>query len=183
MLKEITDVAFKQQCKLVGQYETEFDFHFDPTKPLEAMIDKTVRSESNQAIEAVQKVHEKYPDLRIGISNICCCLPLDEPEVEGGYRQIRPPEKSEAEACRGRLLELIRVVRPKAIVALGRVPGKFIPRLKDGLPPFVQFIEETIHPAALCRLQADDPIRFIESRNRCLLTLTRLKHRIYGLDV
>lgn len=186
-LKEIIDICFTQHCRLLISHSEppEYDILYRPKMLASEGVDKIVwdNQGSIQARHFVSAVHDAYPPIKIGISNICCCLPLGEPEVPNGLPPIRPPEKEEALACRPRLLELIKIVKPRAIVTLGKVPSRFRPKLTEGLPPSVGYLEEVIHPSALLRLQKEDPIRYQESYNRTILTLTRLKYRLWGIEV
>lgn len=170
----------------IAKYETYLSENPSLLKAIPELCDKVMgcwcKPKACHGDVLVEYVNKRYPSLRVGISNICCCLPLGDPEVEGGLRPIRAPERAEAEACRPRLLELIKITKPRAIVALGKVPAKFLPKIKDGLPPSVQFIEEAMHPSALLRLQREDPVRYQESYNRTILTLTRLKYRLWNLE-
>lgn len=182
-LSDIVHVCFDQHCDI--HLDGEADVDFTPSLSPEEAADKSVyalMADYTAAIRLQDEVHRKYPSLKVGYSNLVACLPLGVPEVEGGLKPIRPPEKEEAEACRGRLLELIHIVKPRAIVVLGKVPAKLIPKHQTGLPDFVEFVEEIMHPSALLRLQSEDHLRYLESRNRILLTLTRAKRRLWGLE-
>ena len=74
----------------------------------------------DQLIEAVgwERADELY------ITNVVCCRPTQEVKSDDGKLRIenRPPSKSEREACRSRLLEIIYIVDPLLILALGKVP-------------------------------------------------------------
>ena len=64
------------------------------------------------------------------ISNVVCCRPwieVDDPRIRGGKRkENRKPSREEREACRPRLLELIYIVDPLIIVAMGKVANSAI---------------------------------------------------------
>lgn len=183
ILNDLIKLCFSQHCRIIlPPAEEEFDMDFSPYRPPEVYVDRIICTANPHALDMVEVVWKQYPPLRVGISNICCCLPLGDPEVEGGLRPLRAPNKTEALACRPRLLELIQIVKPKAIVSLGKEPAALLPKTKDGLPPSVRFVENVIHPSALARLQSDNPIRYQESWNRCVLTLNRVKRRLWGLE-
>lgn len=60
------------------------------------------------------------------VANILCCFPRDE------NGSPRPPSRAEAEHCRPRLNEFIKIANPQIIVLMGKVSQTFIdPRIKD----------------------------------------------------
>jgi len=60
------------------------------------------------------------------ITNTVCCRPTSEVTDEDGKPRVenRPPSKTEREACRPRLLEVIYIVDPLLIIAVGKVPAQ-----------------------------------------------------------
>ena len=57
------------------------------------------------------------------LNNCCICRPFAQSPAS---TQNRAPEPLEAEACAPRLESLIRILRPKLIIALGNVPGEYM---------------------------------------------------------
>lgn len=77
------------------------------------------------------------------VSNILACAPwTDETEQE-----VRIPEKSEIEACRPRLLELIELCKPRAIVTLGKTAEKYLPSSPEKGPTRLALV----HPSFILR--------------------------------
>jgi uracil-DNA glycosylase family 4 len=60
-----------------------------------------------------------------GITNVVCCIPTEKSEVTGKV-SVRVPSKIEADACRFRLLETIRIANPRLIVLLGKTAKKYV---------------------------------------------------------
>lgn len=106
---------------------------------------------------------------RVFIGNVLKC----RPDMESGKSGNRPPTPSEMQTCLPYLLEQIRIIRPKVIVALGRVameglfgPGISIssalgvwhnlkvPAGAGGGEEFEVPVMPTYHPAYLLRNQA-----------------------------
>lgn len=71
----------------------------------------------------------------------------------------RDPESSEVETCTPYLWKQIELIRPKIILALGRLPGQFLLKTNDGLSKLRGKVHDlhgiklivTYHPAALLR--------------------------------
>lgn len=93
------------------------------------------------------------------IANVVKCHPMLDPTDPDKRGNDRPPSPSEMAACRGYLEEQIRLVRPRALVALGSTAAKCLLGTEDGVgrlrgrwhdvsgtPLLV-----TYHPAALLR--------------------------------
>jgi len=97
------------------------------------------------------------------ITNIISCIPLNE------NGDTRVPKKGEIEACSPRLVEFIKIVKPKLIVTLGKVAKKNLPDyiIKQGIP-----IRSIVHPAHLL------PGRMDESRRKVAIrrVLFQLNH-------
>lgn len=96
---------------------------------------------------------------RIAFTNIVCCLPTTDGEP-------RAPNKGEAEACRGRLMEFVELSSPRLVVLVGQVAERFYPirRLEECA------VQTMIHPAAILR---QDPKQQTLSYKRCVLSLSR----------
>jgi uracil-DNA glycosylase family 4 len=60
-----------------------------------------------------------------GITNVVACIPTEKNEATGKV-SIRAPSKTEADACRFRLLETIRIANPRLIVLLGKTSKKYV---------------------------------------------------------
>ncbi|MFA6029512.1 MAG: uracil-DNA glycosylase [Elusimicrobiota bacterium] len=99
------------------------------------------------------------------IANVVKCHPMADPSDPSKRGNDRPPSPEETEACRGYLEEQIRLIRPRAMVALGASAAKALLRTTDGitrlrgtwreyrLPEGGESIPvmPTYHPAALLR--------------------------------
>lgn len=92
---------------------------------------------------AFQFQGKKTPSILI--ANVLCCFPIDLEEHTLSDRKFRAPDPSEAEACLPHVEQLIDIARPKALVLLGKVASKFIPR-RDGMPTL-----ELVHPSYIRR--------------------------------
>lgn len=93
------------------------------------------------------------------IANVVKCHPMADPSQPDKRGNDRPPTPDEMAACRGYLEEQIRLIRPRALVALGSTAAKCLLATEDGVgrlrgrwhafagtPLLV-----TYHPAALLR--------------------------------
>lgn len=82
------------------------------------------------------------------MTNLVACMPVDE---EHGGDKTRPPTAEEVQACSERLLEAIRMVKPKLIIAVGK-------RAAD--------LEHTTHwiphPASILRAKASGHMKEIQ---------------------
>lgn len=99
-------------------------------------------------------------DPSIGITNLVCCLPF----VPG--EDIKPPNATQITACSRRLEELINIAKPKLLVALGKVPAKYLDRLNTKLK-----IVKLTHPSWLLRLSSDEEHRYSLEFARFTVTL------------
>ena len=85
------------------------------------------------------------PDyLKLAYTNLIACIPLDET----GTKVSEPPKKAIA-ACKPRLKEILSLCKPKAVVAVGKIPHKHIQTLVDFE---VRRVTAIIHPAAILRM-------------------------------
>ena len=113
-----------------------------------------------QLIEAAQVVTTlpKAFELRLAFTNLCACIPLDP---ETGRKTVEPPEEA-IEACEPRLIEAVRLSKPRTIVCVGKLARKRLsgeamfsdngedpaPWMKPGV--WINWWEIT-HPAAILR--------------------------------
>lgn len=99
------------------------------------------------------------PDLRIAFTNLVCCFPR-----EAKTRGDSQPAPSEIEACRGRLVEFVRIARPRLVVLVGRLARRWVTGASmfrlDGEDEQPEWIEagrclefvEIDHPAYILRM-------------------------------
>lgn len=92
--------------------------------------------------DAFRQVPEIAP-VRFAVSNVVGCIPLEEGELSSG--EIRPPNKTEAVACRPRLVEFFRLAAPRLIVTLGQTAKKYLPETKAA-------VLSLVHPSAILRM-------------------------------
>lgn len=111
--------------------------------------------------EAQQK--SRKPGLRYAITNVISCFPLNE-SGEEDQPSFRKPEKNEVKQCRPRLLELIQLASPSAIVTVGSVAAWALPKLQ---------VEQVhiVHPSYILRSGSTT------SYKRSVLTLSQLFER------
>lgn len=76
-------------------------------------------------------------EYRLGYTNLVCCIPLDE---DGN--KIHDPHKEHIKACRERLEEIIKIAKPKKIVAVGKLSAKHLSRYDCSIT----------HPGAILRM-------------------------------
>lgn len=89
--------------------------------------------------------------LTYAITNVVCCLPTEEDGSKKGE-----PTEEETEQCFPRLLELIRMCRPSAIVRVGRVSARFLNQDRlapvDWIPSGGRILfRDIIHPGAILK--------------------------------
>lgn len=65
-----------------------------------------------------------HSELIVAYNNLVACRPQDK-----RYGSNRAPDPAEIDACKPRLQELIRIYRPRAIIAAGAVPADFLQRI------------------------------------------------------
>ena len=90
------------------------------------------------------------------ITNILACRPPDN----------RDPTKEEAEACRPRLDELIKLAQPQYIVAVGNVATKY------GVG--IDFSAEIMHPVFILREKDRDPNTYVPLMRKVVSTLVEM---------
>ena len=71
--------------------------------------------------ELIEETIDLTSNFTYGITNIVCCIPLNDD------RKIRQPTKEEARACSERLLYTIRACKPAVIVPVGKIAEKHLP--------------------------------------------------------
>ena len=99
-------------------------------------------------------------ELRLAFTNLVACIPLGE----DGDKVKEPPPKS-IEACSERLDEFIRMCHPRLIVAVGKLPTKWLPKL---YPTLMTPVLEIIHPAAILRSEIHSQTLLFR---RCVVSL------------
>lgn len=105
----------------------------------------------NDALTPVQerRVEVGKPPLRVCWTNLVGCMPTGE----DGEKST--PEHQEIKSCLPRVAELIGIVRPRLIVAVGSLSKDYLPGLLEDLPSALTdglaFVD-VIHPAAILRM-------------------------------
>jgi len=96
----------------------------------------------DQIIERAIRLADIEEPPRIAFTNLVGCIPLDD-----SNQKTHEPPKSAIEACSPRLRELLVLCQPSQIVCVGKLPGKWIPKLLElETDPVV-----IIHPAVILR--------------------------------
>ena len=93
---------------------------------------------------------------RFAITNLVACVPWEHKLSS----TTRDPSKEEIEACSPRLVEFYQIARPKLIVTLGELAGKWVPKLIDiqmGDP----YLLKLPHPAAIARSKTQSQKTFL----------------------
>lgn len=83
---------------------------------------------------------------RLAFTNLVACIPIGE---DGS--KAKEPDKKSIRECRERLLEVISLCKPGAIVCVGKLPAKHLkndPAILEKLKVF----ETITHPAAIMRM-------------------------------
>jgi len=112
-------------------------------------------------IEMCERAQElaEAEELRLFYSNMLSCVPFQEETLKTKF-----PEEEEIKSCAPRLNDLIQLLKPKGIVMVGRLSGKFAPIYCDW---DFDYSVEIIHPAAI--LRADDALKGITAQKTILL--------------
>jgi len=98
---------------------------------------------SGRLLRAAIKSANEDIDLVIGITNLVACRPCDT--ISSGNR---PPSDTEVRNCRDRLHLTIRLLKPKVLIALGNVPGRWVENFnKEWLLTY----HKLYHPSFLLR--------------------------------
>ena len=91
-----------------------------------------------------QLIRDSIPDnYRLAFTNLIACIPLDENGVK-----VKEPHKEHIEACSTRLQETFDLAKPSAVVMVGKLSEKWVPKLINKLTALRVGI---IHPAAILR--------------------------------
>lgn len=115
-------------------------------------------------------------DLRIGYTNMICCIPIDE---DG--EKTKEPDDKHVQACARRLREFVLLADPKLIVCVGTVSTDYLVHRKnemrkrqvrnDGHPMLGYWNGEMVsvmHPAAILRANSIQRDLMIK---RCVVTI------------
>lgn len=107
-----------------------------------------------------------------GITNIVACIPRTPDDC--GTGEIRAPLKEEAEACSPRLLEILALANPRAIVLLGDIAKRFFPKEVGGIP-LKRWNGKLIclaHPARILHLLNESPTQASLLKKKMTMALT-----------
>lgn len=85
----------------------------------------------------------RAPFVTLAFTNLVGCIPILD-----STRKTREPTEEEIKTCAPRVSELCALAKPKAIIMVGRLSGKFAPSVVDYDP---EYSAEIIHPAAILR--------------------------------
>lgn len=80
----------------------------------------------------IAKARPELGDFSYAFTNLCCCLPLEDPKRPTG--KVRAPYQAEVEACRPRLAATIAAAKPASIILLGKVPGSYSKHFPKTIP-------------------------------------------------
>jgi len=95
----------------------------------------------------IEKATDRRNDYRIAFTNLIACIPKED-----GDKVTAPPKES-VEACRPRLLEMIQLARPQAIVRVGEHSKRYVEAmLTVGALRTTATIVDITHPAAILRM-------------------------------
>lgn len=98
----------------------------------------------------LDKAVPQDPQVTYALTNLVGCIPL-ELASDGSTEKASEPDEEAIAACRPRLVEIARIVKPKLVVAVGKLAGKHL--LADGNEFDDVGLIEVIHPAAILRSQ------------------------------
>lgn len=87
--------------------------------------------------------------IRLGFTNLVACIPMGE----DGTKTNEPPEEA-IMACKGRLAEMMKLVKPQIIICVGDLSHNMIQGRKKKpsiLPPHGAAVRHIVHPAAILR--------------------------------
>lgn len=97
--------------------------------------------------DIIERTIERTKPFTFCVTNVLACIPHDS--AKSKYEQsaeVRAPTKEEAAACNPRLLELIDLCQPVAIVTLGKPAAKYTPSFPEKYSRL-----ELVHPAFILR--------------------------------
>lgn len=86
-----------------------------------------------------------HPSMSLGFTNLIACIPLDP----SNGNKLSAPHEEHISACRNRLLDIIKICNPKAIVLVGKLAETHCPKTKPSRPQTA-----IVHPAAILRADA-----------------------------
>lgn len=78
---------------------------------------------------------------RLLMTNLVACYPREAKQAK-----VNEPTAAEIKACEPRLRDLIKIAKPKMIVAVGQLADKYLKKMNLGIP-----LTAIIHPAAVLR--------------------------------
>jgi uracil-DNA glycosylase len=83
--------------------------------------------------------------LKVLFTNLVGCIPLD---LTNGTKKMKDPPQKSIEACGKRLNDLVNLSQAKGIVMVGRLAGKWAPKI---VKRDFDHSCEILHPAAILR--------------------------------
>lgn len=90
-----------------------------------------------------QIIARSFPlGVRVAFTTLVACIPKD---AKGN--KVKEPPKKAIQACADRLKNFIRLCNPKAVVAVGKLPSKYLPELLNEETELI----EIPHPAYILR--------------------------------
>ena len=112
--------------------------------------------------------NSEMADVDVAFTNLVGCIPIDPNEG----RKVKQPHKEHVKACEDRLLEVIQLCKPWAIVALGDFTFKTLDKMDlDGLK-----VVKVMHPAGILRMdQMNKPLAIQQAE----ITLTDLVEELF----
>lgn len=121
----------------------------------EDMLGQPFVGPAGYLLASILKDAEVIPGVRYCLTNLICCFPRSD---EGSKKAGEPPKESIV-ACRPRLVEFAKLVKPRLVVTVGKLAEQYCPfgRGKvDGsewLPEYLMPLKTLaiIHPAAILR--------------------------------
>lgn len=116
--------------------------------------------------------------LRYCFTNMIACIPK---EFKGGPKMKDPPKKSVV-ACSPRLVEMVKLAKPKGVVYVGDFAAKYGP----GIIGEEFETEHIIHPAAILRKKSDDGRKIVDAAQglmlkKAVVILSEFMERIHKL--
>jgi uracil-DNA glycosylase len=140
-----------------GSIPCDFMFLGEAPGPSEDVIGKPFVGPAGKLLDDIV-ADSIPPHIRCTFTNLVCCIPLNENSTK-----FEEPPKEAVKACRPRLIEFVRIAKPKVIVLVGACAKKYVTgqaefctEEEDMCPPwigrnqFIQFVE-IVHPAAILR--------------------------------
>lgn len=105
---------------------------------------------------------KEFPSM--SFTNLVGCIPFEH--GEDGVEKASEPFKEAIAACRPRVVDLAKIVRPKLVVMVGKLAGKHL--LQDGNEFNDIGVVETVHPAYILRAQSTAQPLLIQ---RCIVAI------------